>query len=437
MSPESAEPSPPGTLAGADWQERVDHVVDTMRRISLQRDPQTVVRLYGEHVQRLNPIDRLLSVSRRGLEPPRYRIARNSDWGENQPNPWKERERLPVLSGGLIGELAYGNRPVLIDRLEVAEDDPGREYLKGMRSLIAIPVYDQGEALNTAIMLRRAPAAFDREQFPMQVWLTNLFGRATHNLVLSEELREAHAHLDRQQAIVGEIQRKLLPPELPRIPNLDLSVHYEAAENAGGDYYDVLPLGDGRWGLLVADVSGHGTPAAVLMAITRAITHLVPSGLTKPGEFLGFLNEHLAESYTRGTGTFVTAFYGVFCPESRVLEYSLAGHPPPRFKRCSDQSLHILEGAARLPLGIQPDHDYVDHAVALRPGDQIAIYTDGITEARDGEGAFYGFERLDRALDDCQADADGMVSAIVRSVRRFTGNLPAYDDATLLVARVG
>lgn len=435
MSPEPRE-SDAGLVGTGDWQERVDRVVETMRKISLQRDPQTVVRLYSEHVQQVSPIDRLVSVSRRGLDAPWYRIARNSDW-DQQPNPWKERQRLPVLQGGLIGELAYGNRPVLIDELDVAPDDPGAQYLAGMRSLIAIPVFDQGEALNTAIMMRRAPAAFDREQFPQQVLLTSLFGRATHNLVLSEELREAHAHLDRQQAIVGEIQRKLLPPELPQIPNLDLSVHYEAAENAGGDYYDVLPLADGRWGLLVADVSGHGTPAAVLMAITRAITHLVPGSVTQPGDFLGFLNEHLAESYTNGTGTFVTAFYGVFCPESRVLEYSIAGHPPPRLKRCADQSLHILEGAARLPLGIQAQHEYVDHAIALRPGDQIAVYTDGITEARNAEGAFFGFDRLDRALDDCQPDAHGMMRAIVGGVRRFTGNRPADDDATLLVARIG
>lgn len=422
-------------LFQGDWKERLETAVDTMRRISLQRDPQTMVNTYSEQMRKMNPIDRLVSISRRGLEPPWYRIARNSGWDEH-PNPWLERGKLPVLKGGFAGELAYGGKPVLIDDLDVPADDPAASCFDGMRSLISIPVFDAGEALNTVLLMRKERAAFDRQQFPLQVWLSNLFGRATHNLVLAEELRVAHAHLDRQTAIVGEIQRALLPRELPAIPELGLSVHYEAAENAGGDYYDVLPLEDGRWGILVADVSGHGTPAAVLMAILRVLVHMAPKDLRTPAEMLAFLNCHLAESYTSGTGSFVTAFCAVYHPGTRVLDYSVAGHPPPRLKRCADQSLRAVEGAARLPLGVFPEQEYVDHSLALRPGDQLALYTDGITEARNPENAFFGFERLDRALSDCQPDADGMRRAIVAALERFTAGRPADDDRTLLVARV-
>src|SRR5207253_1299364 len=103
------------------------------------------------------------------------------------------------------------------------------------------------------------------------VWLSNLFGRATHNLVLAEELRQAYEAVDRELVAVADIQRSLLPAKLPKIPTMDLAAHYQTSRRAGGDYYDFFPLAEGKWGIIVADVSGHGTPAAVLMAITHCI----------------------------------------------------------------------------------------------------------------------------------------------------------------------
>ena len=92
------------------------------------------------------------------------------------------------------------------------------------------------------------------------MWLSNLFGRATSNLVLSEELQQANQALDREMKAVGDIQRSLLPARLPRIPTLDLATHYQPSQRAGGDYYDFFPLPSGKWGIFIADVSGHGTP---------------------------------------------------------------------------------------------------------------------------------------------------------------------------------
>ena len=126
------------------------------------------------------------------------------------------------------------------------------------------------------VLFRDQPYAFDRAELPDLVWRTNLFGRATGNLVLKQELQRAYEDLDRELKIVADIQRSLLPAELPKIPSLDLATYYRPSRRAGGDYYDFFPLPDGKWGIFVGDVSGHGTPAAVLMAVTHCIAHTCP-----------------------------------------------------------------------------------------------------------------------------------------------------------------
>ncbi|MFQ5843418.1 MAG: PP2C family protein-serine/threonine phosphatase [Planctomycetota bacterium] len=424
----------PGIFGGGDWRERLQKIVRTMREVSRISDPQQLVRRYTLRMAELVPTSRFLSLSRRDLEPPRYRVARSSTWKE-EINPWTDRHDLPVLQGGLLGELVYCNEPRIIDELDIAAADPAAEYFEGQRSLISIPVYDQGVALNVVVQMRERPAAFDREQFPQIVWMANLFGRATHNLVLSEDVRKAHRELDRELAVVGDIQRSLLPPELPRIPRLDLAVSYRTSQKAGGDYYDIFPLADGLWGLLVADVSGHGTPAAVLMAITHAIAHLY-SGPPNPAAMLEFLSRNLAARYTRGSGTFVSAFCGVYDPPTRELRYALAGHPPPRLKHCDDGTLTVLEGEPLPPLGIFAETGYRNASEPLRPADQLIFYTDGITEARNADGDFFGTERLDELLNNCHLDADGLIRTVLEELERFTGGRAPEDDTTLLVARV-
>lgn len=241
---------------------------------------------------------------------------------------------------------------------------------------------------------------------------------------------------DQDRAGVAEIQAALLPPAPPRIATLDLAVHYQAVQQAGGDYYDFFRLPDGRWGILIADVSGHGTQAAVLMAITHAIAHLYPGPDASPGAMLEFLNRHLADRYTRSGGTFVTAFYAIYDPVTRELSYARAGHPPPRLKNCDDGRLLVLEGASGLPLGILPDRRYRDRRVGLRPCDQLILFTDGITEAANPAGERFGCARLDRLLRPCHRDADALLGRVLGALDRFTDGQPMQDDRTLVVAKI-
>lgn len=418
-----------------DWQRRLRVIVDMMRDMSRQVDPQAMVRSYGQRIREILPVDASVSLSRRDLQAPQFRITRSSRWAD-AVNPWTQKTRLPLLSGGLLGELLYGDEPRIIDDLNVPPNDPGAEYLEGMKSLIALPNYDNGEAINMVLLMRREPAAFARDEFPELVWMSNLFGRATSSLVVSEQLREAYRTIDDELKSVAEIQRSLLPAELPKVPNLDIATHYQTSQRAGGDYYDFFNLADGKLGVLIADVSGHGTPAAVVMAITHVIAHMLPAQNCCPGRMLTEINRHLTERYTAGSADFVTAFYGVYDPPQRSFTYACAGHNPPRIKNCRSGAMSSLDAVSDIPLGIMPDVSYEAATSTAEPGDQVIFYTDGITEAASPEGELFGVERLDQVLENCHLTAQGLIQAVLDAVADFTHNAPPGDDRTILVARV-
>lgn len=423
------------TIPYSTWQERLAYIDGTMRSLSRQTDPQEMVRIYGEHTERINPIDRFVALSRRGLDFPLYRITRSDIW-KDEINPWLQKDRLPLLQGGLLGELIYADAPRIINDLRVAADDPAAEYFAGQRSLMAIPHYDGGIALNMVILMREDANAFDLEKLPDTVLTSNLFGRATHNLVLRDEARRAYETIDREMQVVAAIQRSLLPAELPKIPTLDLAAHYETSTQAGGDYYDFFPLPDGRWGIFIADVTGHGTPAAVVMAITHAVAHTFPGPPAPPSRMLNYLNEKLYAHYTAGSSTFVTAFYAIYDPRTRRLTYACAGHPPPRLKRCDDGTMAALDKVHDLPLGIDGGINYEEAVHDLHVGDQIIFFTDGISEAFNPQGEQFGAERLDQVLGACRPGAKVLIQAVLDSVQQFSAGRPADDDRTLLVAKV-
>jgi sigma-B regulation protein RsbU (phosphoserine phosphatase) len=431
---ESLRPDIFDTQSGR-WQERLAVIVDMMREMSRQTDPQAMVHAYAGRMRHLMPADCRLSLSRRDLKHPHFRITRSTTWKE-EVNPWADKDSLPYLEGGLLAELIYGNEPRLIDDLRVTDDDPAAAYLGGLGSLLAIPLYDQGVALNMVIVAKRERNAFDPGLFPQIVWMSNLFGRAAHNLVLSAELREAYNALDREMRVVAEIQRSLLPASLPKIPGLDLAAFYQTASRAGGDYYDLFPLTDGQWGILIADVSGHGTPAAVLMAVTHAIAHTHSGPSVPPGQMLAYVNRHLTDKYTAQSETFVTAFYGIYDPARRTLTYARAGHNPPRLKSCVEKGLSALDGADGLPLGISAEETYRECTVSLLPGDQLVFYTDGITEARNPSGEMFGTQRLDDSLGCDPRTASDLLERILQQLNDFTALRTPDDDRTLLVARV-
>ncbi len=416
------------------WKDRLAVVEDTMRTISQQTDPQELVRSYGERIQKLTPVDRRLSLSRRDLDHPDYRITRSTAW-ENSINPWTEKDKLPLFRGGLLADVCYKNETTLLDDFQVSESDPAFEYLDGFRSLLAIPMFDNGESLNTVILLQHSKAGFDTEQIPDLVWRSNLFGRATAALVLKSQLETAWKELDRELKTVARLQRALLPAELPVIPRLDINAYYHPASHAGGDYYDFFELPDGQWGFFIGDVSGHGTPAAVMMAVTHCIAHMHPGPASPPGAVLKYLNRQLSTRYTNRIESFVTAFYGVYDPQSRKLVYASAGHNPPRVKRCEAGVVITLDKSGGLPLGVMEDAEFNETSIYLQFGDQIVLYTDGITETQNAAGEQFGELRVDAILSKCGLDSAQLMHNLLAAVDEFANGVPAHDDRTLIVLR--
>src|SRR5258707_2206675 len=145
------------------------------------------------------------------------------------------------------------------------------------------------------------------------------------------------------------------------------------------------------------------------------------------------VNRHLTQRYTNGSGTFVTAFYGIYDPADGTLSYASAGHPPPRVLR--GDTIRTLDGHRNLPLGIEDSEEYLDNHHRLARGDTLILYTDGITEARNPQGEMFGEDRMDEAAV-CRGSAESIVESILTELDRFRAGRVLGDDRTLLVARI-
>ncbi len=421
-----------GELARSD--ERLATVREIVREISQHTDPQTMVSFFRKRAPMLYGGDASMSLSRRGLDAPVYRVTRATQWTEDI-NPWLEPQRLPLLRGGLLAELVYSDETRVLRDVRIPSTDPAYEYLRGARSLISLPLFDGGIALNTVVRMSPDPAGFDQLNIADALLTANLFGRSTSAMLTAQKLERAYAEIDHELQRVARIQRSLLPASLPRIPGLDMAVSYKTAARAGGDYYDFFDLGDGRWGILIADVSGHGTPAAVVMAMMRTMLHAQCVECVTPSELLARVNVQLCDQAERYDSTFVTAWYGVYNPADRSLTYSCAGHNPPLLvdrKPCVCE----LNEAQALPLAIDATTAYSETSIRMSPGDTLLLYTDGITEAVNENGEAYGHERLLSCVGEDVPNAQHIIDCVTHRLMAFTGAGPQEDDQTLLAMQV-
>jgi len=252
---------------------------------------------------------------------------------------------------------------------------------------------------------------------------------------LKREVESQKDQLEHELEVVSEVQRKLLPKQLPVIDGFKLGVHYETSRYAGGDYYDVAELPDNCWGFLIADAEGHSAPAAVLMAMTCALFRSYPGSAADPAEVIHYLNEHLCKV---ADPSFMTALYAFYDASAHTMRMARAGHPLPMVFRNSDQKAIELNCPGVYPLGIEPyEIEIPVTEVKLEPGDRFLIYTDGLTERFDEEGQTYGEERLLKLLaTDSAHDPQGVIGAIMADVEQFAGELPADDDQALLLGIV-
>jgi serine phosphatase RsbU (regulator of sigma subunit) len=258
----------------------------------------------------------------------------------------------------------------------------------------------------------------------------------------TRELSEKNAALEKAQAqlkaeleVARSLQLAILPSAFPARPGCEAAARMIPATTMGGDFYDYIELPDGQIGLVIADVSGHGVPAAFFMAVARTNLRELALHHLDPGECLARTNDALCAQ--NPLELFVTVFYCVLNPTTGVLRYANGGHNPPYVRRAA-ASVETLNGAGGLVLGAMPGVRYPTHTVQLLRGDRLVLFTDGVTEAFNPTEELYGAQRL---VDEVHVHGGGTPAALVericRSVTNFAGNAPQSDDITLTVLTWG
>jgi len=262
--------------------------------------------------------------------------------------------------------------------------------------------------------------------------LENTVAERTRELAdKNASLVQAQAQLKAELDVARALQIAILPAAFPAKPGCDGAARMIPATTMGGDFYDFIELPDGRIGLVMADVSGKGVPAAFFMAVARTNLRDLAAHYAEPGACLAQTNEVLCTQ--NPMDLFVTVFYCVFDATTGVLSYANGGHMPPYVRR-ADGSVEALGGAGGLVLGAMPGVHFPDHKFQLLPGDRLVLYTDGVTEAFNPADEAYGEERL---IAEVKAHGNGAAAALVErictSVTLFAGTAPQSDDITLTV----
>lgn len=248
----------------------------------------------------------------------------------------------------------------------------------------------------------------------------------------NEQLVKAQKTIDKELDQVGAIQRSFIPSKFPWHPEIEFARMYEPCQQAGGDYFDVIEIGRSLWGILIADVTGHGTPAAVVMAITHTIMHSFISTFRYPSTALKVanekLNEHLAPTF------YVTMFYGVLDLDNMTFRYASAGHEPMILYRSRTNSVEYLQTDYGFPLKLVESDDYDEKVVELEPDDKIVLFTDGIVEARDPNGQLFSPQRLEKlVLKYHTLPPNEFVKTVISEVESFASTTKFKDDVSLLL----
>ncbi|MBN2550721.1 MAG: SpoIIE family protein phosphatase [Anaerolineales bacterium] len=254
------------------------------------------------------------------------------------------------------------------------------------------------------------------------------------------ELQQAQAallekeRLERELELARDLQQSILPTQFPHLPGLECASRNRPARQVGGDFFDVIPLGKRRLGLVIADVSDKGMPAAIFMALSHSMIRAEARRSSSPRRVLMETHRHLLE--VSQANMFVTVFYGVLDLETRSLCYVRAGHDRPLLLSPQTGECRFLTAKGIL-LGMIEEIELEEVTISLQPGDRLVLYTDGITDANSTSGDFFGVDRLREVV--CTSASENIqefCDAIFEQVDQFQQGANQYDDMTLLVVGV-
>ena len=333
------------------------------------------------------------------------------------------------VSRSIVERVAREGEPLLTsdalqdDRLSMRRS----VTILGLRSVLCVPLKTR-EGISGVVYVdsRIRAGIFTRADLDLLTAIASSAAIAIENARLYQ-LAVERGRLERELQMAREVQASLLPRETPRVPGWEFAARWRPALEVAGDYYDFIPLDGGRLGLVIADVSDKGMPAALFMAMTRSTIRASVGQASSPAEGIALANRLICADATGGM--FVTLFYAFLDPETGALTYVNAGHNPPLLRRGDGQAgpdeVVELERTG-MALGVMADATFEQRTVQFCPGDLVLFYTDGITEALDEREEDFGVQR---------APVADVVEAIERALEVHVGDLSPFDDITMVAVR--
>ncbi|RLS52308.1 MAG: FHA domain-containing protein [Planctomycetota bacterium] len=304
----------------------------------------------------------------------------------------------------------------------------------GVRSMMCVPLLDEeDEPLGVIqIVSRNETMAFDEDDLDLLESLAMQASLTIQNARLHEEALQRR-ELERDLAFATQVQLGFLPKSRPKIPGYLFGDYYEAALSVGGDYFDYVPLPDGRLAITIGDVAGKGMPAALLMARLYSSTRLQLLTSDSPAQAISRLNSEIASS---GLGhRFITFLCMVLNPKTHELRVVNAGHLTPILRSADGTVRTFGKEHASLPLGIVPDMTYEEMSLTITAGDTIIAFTDGATEAMSLDKSIFGRTRLENLMSDATGPLDEILQKITLEVTAFATDPATRDDLCLIGIR--
>ena len=301
--------------------------------------------------------------------------------------------------------------------------------------LRAVIVTAYGDMKNIRTAMNRGAFDFVTKPLDFKDLETTISKTLGHLEVMREALRSRDelVALRQELGVAARMQESILPTSFPEDARYEIHAWMTPAKEVGGDFYDFFKLEDGRIGIVMADVSGKGVPAALFMMVSRTLMKGTAIGENDPAKCLQEVNQLLVESNEESM--FVTVFYGSFDPATGVLEYANAGHNLPYVVKASGE-VHPIECDSGLVLAVMPGFEFPGGSIELEPGDVVFFYTDGITEAMDEEGVEFGDDELAAVLEEAAgSNAAAFNRKAVEAVQEHAGEAAQSDDITCLTLK--
>ena len=333
------------------------------------------------------------------------------------------------MGEGLIGHVAVTGKPYVSD--DVRHDARYINARARTKSEMVAPIISNNEVIGVFDLESDELKSYSNDDLEVLMLLASQVAIIIEKVMLHDQLLEKQ-RLETQLEVARQVQLELLPARDPELAGFDISAYNFPTEEVSGDYYDWVRIYDDQIGVVIADVSGKGVPAALLMAFLRASLRAATHIGYAPHISMSKVNYLLWESIERNQ--FVTAFYGILDATNRTLAYSNAGHNPALLMDASGATRFEERGG--VPLGMFRDTRYYEYYETLEPGQVLVLYTDGVTEAMNSNGEEYGTEHLVAAVQQCRTQsARDMIDFVHRDLMTWTEGRGAHDDVTLFIIK--